>query len=67
LTEALQLCGGCAESAHLHHNLGLFYGKTGKVEEAKKELQTAIALDPNDADAQKALVMLQSVHTAQAQ
>jgi tetratricopeptide (TPR) repeat protein len=67
MTEALQLCGSCPQSAHLHHNLGLFYGKTGKVEEAKKELQTAIALDPNDADAQKALVMLQSVRTAQAQ
>lgn len=67
MTEALQLCGSCPQSAHLHHNLGLFYGKTGKVEEAKKELQTAIALDPSDADAQKALVMLQGVHTAQAQ
>ena len=67
MTEALQLCGSCPQSAHLHHNLGLFYGKTGRAEEAKKELQTAIALDPNDADAQRALVMLQSVHTAQAQ
>jgi tetratricopeptide (TPR) repeat protein len=67
MTEALQLCGSCAQSAHLHHNLGLFYSKTGKVEEAKKELETAIALDPNDLDANKTLVVLQNVHTAQAQ
>jgi len=66
MTEALELCGNCPQSAHLHHNLGLFYGKTGKVEEANKELQTAIALDPNDVDAQRALIMFQNVRSAQA-
>ena len=29
MNEAIQLCGNCAQSAHLHKNLGLFYGRTG--------------------------------------
>jgi tetratricopeptide (TPR) repeat protein len=65
MAEAIQLCGDCAESAHLHKNLGLFYGRTGKLEQAEKELQTAIQLNPRDADAQNALSALQKVRMAQ--
>ena len=36
MAEAIQLCGDCAESAHLHKNLGLFYGRTGNIERAEK-------------------------------
>jgi tetratricopeptide (TPR) repeat protein len=62
MNEAIQLCGNCPQSAHLHRNLGLFYGRTGNIGEAKKELRTALQLAPNDADAQNALAMLERAH-----
>jgi tetratricopeptide (TPR) repeat protein len=58
MNEAIQLCGNCTESAHLHKNLGLFYRQTGNISEAKKELGTALQLTPNDPDTQSALAML---------
>jgi tetratricopeptide (TPR) repeat protein len=65
MNEAIQLCGGCPQSAHLHKNLGLFYGRTGNIGEAKKELRTALELAPNDTDAQNALAMLERAHEEQ--
>jgi tetratricopeptide (TPR) repeat protein len=65
MSEAIQLCGNCSQSAHLHKNLGLFYGRTGNIGEAKKELRTALQLAPNDADAQSALAMLERAHEEQ--
>jgi tetratricopeptide (TPR) repeat protein len=59
MNEALELCVNCPQSAHLHKNLGLFYGRTGNLGEAKKELRTALELAPNDADTQNALAMLE--------
>jgi tetratricopeptide (TPR) repeat protein len=65
MNEAIQLCGNCPQSAHLHKNLGLFYGRTGNIGEAKKELRTALQLAPNDADAQNALARLERAHEEQ--
>jgi tetratricopeptide (TPR) repeat protein len=65
MNEAIQLCGHCPQSAHLHRNLGLFYGRTGNIGEAEKELRTALQLEPNDADTQKALAMLERAHEQQ--
>jgi len=65
MNEAIQLCGNCPQSAHLHKNLGLFYGRTGNIGEAKKELRTALQLAPDDADAQNALAMLERAHEEQ--
>ena len=65
MTEAIELCGNCPQSAHLHKNLGLFYGRTGNIDEAEKELRTALRLAPNDADAQNALAMLERAHEEQ--
>lgn len=59
MNEAIELCGNCPQSAHLHKNLGLFYSRTGNIGEAKKELRAALQLAPNDADAQNALAMLE--------
>lgn len=57
--EAIQLCGNCAQSAHLHKNLGFFYRRTGNIDDAKKELRTALQLAPDDADAENALAALE--------
>jgi tetratricopeptide (TPR) repeat protein len=65
MNEAIQLCGNCPQSAHLHKNLGLFYGRTGNIGEAEKELRTALQLAPNDADARNALAMLEHAHEEQ--
>jgi Flp pilus assembly protein TadD len=62
MNEAIQLCGYCPQSAHLHKNLGLFYERTGNIAGAKKELRTALELAPNDADAQNALAVLENAH-----
>ena len=66
MNEAIQICGNCPQSARLHKNLGLFYGRAGNVDEAKKELRTALALEPNDSDAQDALVALERTQEEQA-
>jgi tetratricopeptide (TPR) repeat protein len=60
MNEAIQLCGDCLQSAHLHKNLGLFYRRTGNIGEAKRELQTTLHLTPNDAEAQNALATLEA-------
>ena len=65
MNEAIQLCGNCPQSAHLHKNLGLFYGRTGNLGEAKKELRTALQLAPGDTDAQNALAVFEQAHQEQ--
>jgi tetratricopeptide (TPR) repeat protein len=65
MNEAIQLCGTCSQSAHLHKNLGLFYGRTGSVGEAEKELHTALALVPDDAEVQNALAMIERIRKEQ--
>jgi tetratricopeptide (TPR) repeat protein len=65
MNEAIQLCGNCPQSAHLHKNLGLFYARTGNIGEAKKELRTALQLAPNDPDTENALAMLERAHEEQ--
>ena len=61
MNEAIKLCGSCAESAHLHKNLGIFYERTGNMDEAEKELRIALQLAPDDADAKNALAMLERI------
>jgi tetratricopeptide (TPR) repeat protein len=66
MQQAIQLCADCAEAGHLHRNLGLFYCKTGKFEDAESELNKALALDPNDADAKKAISVVESLRRSAA-
>jgi Flp pilus assembly protein TadD len=65
MNEAIQLCGNCPQSAHLHKNLGLFYGRAGNIDEARRELRTALELEPNDTDARNALVALERTREEQ--
>ncbi len=64
MKEAIQLCGQCAESAHLHRNLGLIYCRTGNRQDGEQELQVALQLDPHDEDAKKALAQLANLPPA---
>ncbi len=56
--EALELCGLCAYAEDLHRNLGLIYVLGGEVETGRRELETALRLKPDDADARRALESL---------
>jgi superkiller protein 3 len=56
--EAIELCGLCASGEDLHRNLGLIYVLKGEVEEGRRELETALRIKPNDADARRALESL---------
>jgi tetratricopeptide (TPR) repeat protein len=66
MQEALKLCGECSDASHLHKNLGMMYIRTGEVELAQKELETALHLNPDDADAKQALAAIQNAPAAQA-
>jgi tetratricopeptide (TPR) repeat protein len=65
MQEALELCGECPEAAHLHKNLGMMYVRTGKLEQAQKELETALQLNPDDNGAKQGLAAIQNATSAQ--
>jgi tetratricopeptide (TPR) repeat protein len=65
MQEALELCGQCSEAAHLHKNLGMMYVRTGKLDQAQKELDTALRLNPDDNDAKQGLAAIQNAMSAQ--
>jgi len=48
----------CPDSAILHCNLGSVLSRKGQTDEAIKELETALQLDPNSAPVRKALEAL---------
>ncbi len=56
--QAIEQCEGCEVAAGLHKDLGLALCRSGDVASGKKELQTALQLDPNDPDIVKALNLL---------
>ena len=66
MKEAIELCGNCPESAHLHKNLASFYGQTGNLSQAQQELRTVLQINPNDADAQSALAKLDGAQSSEA-
>jgi len=59
LQEAIQDCGQCKQLPVLHRNLGLIYARKGDVEPGKRELRLALELNPQDADADTALRILE--------
>ncbi len=56
--EALETCGDCEIESSLHRDLGLTLCRDGQIEQGAKELHKAIALNPEDRDAAKALEMI---------
>jgi tetratricopeptide (TPR) repeat protein len=62
--EAIELCGLCASLEDLHRNLGLIFVLKGDVEEGRRELESALKIKPNDADARRALDSLPDKGTA---
>jgi tetratricopeptide (TPR) repeat protein len=56
--EALELCKPCASAEDLHRNLGLIYVLKGELEAGRRELEAALRLKPEDADARRALESL---------
>jgi tetratricopeptide (TPR) repeat protein len=53
--EALETCGDCNIESALHRDLGLTLCRDGQIERGAEELRKALALNPEDRDAAKAL------------
>jgi len=57
-SEALETCGDCEIESTLHRDLGLTLCRDGQIERGAEELRKALALNPEDRDAAKALEMI---------
>ena len=57
-SEAVETCGDCEIESALHRDLGLTLCRDGQVERGAEELRKALALNPEDRDAAKALEMI---------
>jgi tetratricopeptide (TPR) repeat protein len=62
--EALASCDTCSIASALHRDLGLVLCRDGQIDQGKTELQTALAMDPEDRDAAQALKILNQPATA---
>jgi tetratricopeptide (TPR) repeat protein len=58
--EAVETCGDCEIESTLHRNLGLTLCREGQIERGAEELRKALALNPEDRDAAKALEMIRA-------
>ena len=58
LQKAMDICGQCSENATLHRDLGLIYCRKGDLDKGRSELKAALALKADDADARKAMEIL---------
>jgi tetratricopeptide (TPR) repeat protein len=54
-SEAVETCGDCEIESTLHRDLGLALCRDGQIERGGEELRKALALNPEDRDAAKAL------------
>jgi tetratricopeptide (TPR) repeat protein len=59
-SEAVEICGDCEIESTLHRNLGLTLCRDGQIERGSEELRKALALNPEDRDAAKALEMIRA-------
>jgi tetratricopeptide (TPR) repeat protein len=63
--EALQLAvkGNGPDNPNVHYHLGLAYQKTGQPEQAKKELERVLQINPNYSDAAEVRKALTELHS----
>jgi tetratricopeptide (TPR) repeat protein len=61
-SEALETCGDCEIESALHRDLGLTLCRDGQIEKGAGELRKALALNPEDRDAAKALEAIRAVN-----
>jgi tetratricopeptide (TPR) repeat protein len=59
-SKALETCGDCEIESTLHRDLGLTLCRDGQIERGAEELRKALALNPEDRDAAKALEMIRA-------
>ncbi len=57
-SEAIDACGDCEIESALHRDLGLTLCRDGQIERGAEELREALALNPEDRDAAKALEVI---------
>ena len=62
-SEALETCGDCEIESTLHRDLGLTLCRDGQIERGAEELRKALALNPEDRDAAKALEAIRVLKT----
>ena len=62
-SEALDTCGDCEIESTLHRDLGLTLCRDGQFERGAEELRKALALNPEDRDAAKALEAIRVLKT----
>jgi tetratricopeptide (TPR) repeat protein len=59
-SEAIETCGDCEIESTLHRDLGLTLCRDGQIERGAEELRKALALNPEDRDAAKALEIIRA-------
>ena len=57
--QALEVCGGCPARGQIHKNFGIIYGQSGDYASAKRELEIARDLLPDDDGVRRALQVVQ--------
>jgi tetratricopeptide (TPR) repeat protein len=60
--EAIETCGDCEIESALHRDLGLTLCRDGQIERGADELRKALALNPEDRDAAKALEAIRALN-----
>lgn len=53
--QALEVCGGCPARGQIHKNFGIIYGQSGDYASAKRHLEIAQELSPEDEEIKQAL------------
>jgi len=61
-SEAIETCGDCEIESALHRDLGLTLCRYGQIERCAEELRKALALNPEDRDAAKALEAIRALN-----
>jgi tetratricopeptide (TPR) repeat protein len=60
--EAVEICGDCEIEGSLRRDLGLTLCRDGQIERGAEELRKALALNPEDRDAAKALEAIRELN-----